>query len=169
MRTKRLTICLSASIGACWLPLAGPCAAAEPLHLFSIPQKSYRDALIDLALQAGISLLGASACGTAGQTGLRGRYTVDQALARLLARAPCSYRIVDARMVRILPVAPQRREPATAGSAVTELLVTATKRSASPERLAAGELDVALIPSIEYLRHPEYALLRMLTTTFPAR
>jgi len=151
VRTKRLTIRQSASVGVCWLLLAGACAAAEPLHVFSIPQKSYRDALIDLALQADVSLLGASACGTSGRAGLSGRHTLDQALARLLARAPCSYRIVDARMVRILPSSPTPREAPHSASAVTELLVTATKRSERPDRLAAG-VSVVTHDQIELTR-----------------
>jgi iron complex outermembrane receptor protein len=118
------------------LPTAA--AAAEGARPFSIAQQPYRDALIDLALQADISLLGASACGTAGQASLRGTFTLDQALNRLLARAPCGYRIVDARTVRIFPVAPAHRETQALAPAVDELTVTANRRPQRPDSVPAG-------------------------------
>ena len=81
--------------------MAGRADAADSRVRVSIPARSYADALIDLGVQANISILGTSACGSGGRAELTGRYTLDQALTRLLAGAPCRYRIVDARTVRI--------------------------------------------------------------------
>lgn len=89
-----------------------------------------------------MSLLGSSACGPDGRAGLSGRYTLSQALARLLAGAPCSWRIVDAKTVRVTPLErrPQAAGPAT--PAVTELLVTARRR---PERLDVLPAGVSVV------------------------
>lgn len=122
--------------------VAGRAEAADARHRFSIPPRSYADALIDLGLQANISVLGTSACGSGGRAALTGRYTLEQALDRLLAGAPCRYRIVDARTVRILaaaPAAPQAaRDPSRLPSLVAEVVVTATKRPVALDRLPAG-------------------------------
>lgn len=75
---------------------------------------------------------------------------MDQALNRLLAGAPCDYRIVDASTVRITPIAaaaPAPRGPATV-NLVAELMVTAQKR---PERLDLLPAGVSVI-SGEQLR-----------------
>jgi iron complex outermembrane receptor protein len=74
---------------------------------------------------------------------LSGRHTLDEALTRLLADAPCTHRIVDARTVRIVARAPAReaapvREPARSPTVISEVVVTATKRPAALGRLPAG-------------------------------
>lgn len=101
-------------------------------------------------MQANVSLLGASACGPGGRAGLSGAYTLDQALARLLAGAPCSYRVVDASTVRIVPAAPAApsHQVTAAAPMVTELMVTARKR---PERLDSLPAGVSVL-SGEQLR-----------------
>jgi iron complex outermembrane receptor protein len=120
------------------LCVAWPAEAASTRQ-FRIPPKAYSEALIDLALQADVSLLGASVCRGTSRVGLNGTYTLEGALQRLLEGAPCSYRIVDARTVRILPLAaPTARETPVAVPLITELLVTATKRRQSADRLAAA-------------------------------
>jgi iron complex outermembrane receptor protein len=128
--------------GLCLLTFASRAEAAEARRRFEIAPKPYADALIDLAVQANVSLLGASACGTGGRARLSGRYTLSDALARVLAGAPCAWRIVDAQTVRISPLArgPSVIGPAT--PAVTELLVTARKR---PERLDTLPAGVSVI------------------------
>ena len=123
--------------------LAGRAEAADPRLRVSIPPRSYADALIDLGLQANISILGTSSCGQGGRTELTGRHTLDEALSRLLSGAPCRYRIVDARTVRILPAPPSSvpappREAQRPPSLVAEVVVTATKRPVSLDRLPAG-------------------------------
>lgn len=122
--------------------VAGRADAADPRLRLAIPPRSYADALIDLGLQANVSILGTSSCGAAGRAELSGRYTLDEALSRLLAGAPCRYRIVDARTIRIIPApfevaAPQRDAPRPP-SLVAEVVVTATKRPIALDRLPAG-------------------------------
>jgi iron complex outermembrane receptor protein len=93
-------------------------------------------------VQADISLLGASACGPGGRAALSGSYTLAEALGRVLAGAPCTFRIVDARTVRITAVAPAPRVVGPATPVVAELLVTARKR---PERLDTLPAGVSVI------------------------
>jgi iron complex outermembrane receptor protein len=137
--------------GLCLLALAGRAEAADARRRFAIPAKPYAEALIDLAVQANISLVGASACGPDGRTSLNGAYTLDEALRRLLAGAPCSYRIVDATTVRILPQAPASppaHQITAAAPLVSELMVTARKR---PERLDSLPAGVSVLTA-EQLR-----------------
>lgn len=89
-------------------------------------------------MQADVSLLGASACGAGASAGLTGRYGLSDALARVLANAPCAWRIVDARTVRIVPAAPQARLQGPPVALVAELLVTARKRPERLDTLPAG-------------------------------
>jgi outer membrane receptor protein involved in Fe transport len=128
--------------GAC---LASATAhAAEARYRFAIRPKPTADALIDMALQANVSLVGASACGTARRAQLAGTYSLQEALARLTAGAPCSYRILDPRTVRIVAGAPrpEAREPLRITTFLPEVVVTATKRPADLDRLAA---DISVI------------------------
>jgi outer membrane receptor protein involved in Fe transport len=127
--------------GLCLLALADRAEAADARRRFSIPSKPYAEALIDLAVQADVSLLGASACGTAGRTSLRGTFSLDEALRRLLAGAPCDYRIVDPGTVRITPLAassPPAHQVTAAAPLVTELMITARKRPERLDSLPAG-------------------------------
>ena len=134
-----LCACLT---GACLVTLASRAEAGEARRRFDIPPKPYAEALIDLAVQANVSLLGASACGAGGQAALSGRYSLSDALARVLAGAPCTWRIVDAHTVRITAVAPAPRFVGPATPEVAELLVTARKR---PERLDSLPAGVSVI------------------------
>lgn len=122
--------------------VASGAEAAGARLRFSIPPGSYADALVDLGLQANVSVLGTTACGSSGRTSLNGRYTVDEALARLLSGAPCRYQIVDTHTVRILAGAPAPPPPAREAprppSLVAEVVVTATKRPVALDRLPAG-------------------------------
>jgi len=93
-------------------------------------------------VQANVSLLGASACGAGGRASLSGRHSLSDALARVLAGAPCTWRIVDAGTVRITPAAPAPRVVGPSAPLVTELLVTARKR---PERLDTLPAGVSVI------------------------
>lgn len=123
--------------------LAGRAEAAGSRLRIQIPHRSYAEALIDLALQANVSILGTAACGPGGQVELSGRFTLEEALDRLLAGAPCDYRIVDASTVRITHLRPRPREapeapPERPPSLVSEVVITATKRPVALERLPAG-------------------------------
>lgn len=123
--------------------VAGRADAADSRPRVSISPRSYADALIDLGLQANVSILGTASCGVGGRVALSGRYSLDEALSRILAGAPCRYRIIDARTVRIAPTPPApatgpTREPARPPSLVSEVVVTATKRPMALARLPAG-------------------------------
>lgn len=129
---------------------AGVCLASAPAHAaearyrFAIAPKPLAEALIDMALQANVSLVGASSCGTGGAARLAGSYSLREALAQLTAGAPCSYRILDPRTVRIVAGAPrpEAREPVRITTFLPEVVVTATKRPADLDRLAA---DVSVL------------------------
>lgn len=135
-------------LGGLALSLALACAAdaAEARYRLSIAPKPYADALIELGVQSNVSIIGTSACGPGGQAGLVGILTLDEALGRLLAGAPCSYRILDPRTVRIGPplkAAPDEPPPPRPPTLVSEVLVTATKRPASTARLPASVSVIA--------------------------
>lgn len=130
-------------LGGLALSLAGARAdAAETArYRLSIPAKPYADALIDLGLQANVSIIGTSACGPGGQAGASGSFALDEALARLLAGAPCGYRILDPRTVRITPppvAKPDQEPPPRTATLVTEVLVTAAKRPTGVGKLPAS-------------------------------
>jgi iron complex outermembrane receptor protein len=132
-----LTGTLAAAAGLSLLA-ATTAAAAEPVRRLSIPSQAYADALIGLAVQANVSIVGVSACGSGRSQGLSGAYSLEAALSRLLAGAPCTFRIVDPQTVRIIAVATPRREPARSAPLVAELMVTAMKRPASLGRVPAA-------------------------------
>jgi outer membrane receptor protein involved in Fe transport len=144
--------------GLCLLTLASRAEAAEARRRFAIPEEPYAEALIDLAVQADVSLLGASACGASGRASLSGVYTLDEALGRLLAGAPCDFRIVDASTIRILPQASAASalRPPPPVTLVAELMVTARKR---PERLDSLPAGVSAI-SGDQLRATEASDVR---------
>jgi len=132
-------------LGGLAISLAATAAdASEARYRLAIAPKPYADALIELGVQANVSVIGTSLCGGGGRVGVAGVLTLDAALSRLLAGAPCSYRVLDPRTVRIGEAIQTRRaDPAPAATLVTELLVTATKRTASASRLATS---VSVIP-----------------------
>ncbi len=138
-RRRARAFLILAPMAFAWPALA---AAQGAVHAVSIPPKAYSEALIDLALQTNISLVGANQC--AGRSrALDGRFTLRQALNRLLAAAPCRFEIIDAKTVRViaapLRAAPPRQAPGPAltrpaleaPSAMAEVVVTATKRSST--------------------------------------
>lgn len=154
--------------GLCLLTLATRAEAAEARRRFDIPAKPYADALIDLAVQGNVSLLGASNCGAGGTASLTGRYSLSDALARMLSGAPCAWKIVDAQTVRITAVAPVARIVGPAAPLVTELLVTARKRPERLETLPAGVSVVSgeqlLVTNANDIRETAGQLVGVLTT-----
>jgi outer membrane receptor protein involved in Fe transport len=119
-------------------------------------------------VQANVSLLGTSACGPDGRASLSGRYTLSQALTRLLAGAPCAWRIVDAKTVRITAVSAQPHIEGPALPSVSELLVTARRRPERLDVLPAGVSAVSgeqLVASGAYdVRDTAGQLVGVLTT-----
>jgi len=119
--------------------LAAHAQAAEPRIRFHIGPKRYSEALLDLAQQANVTLIGAAACDGAAGPGLNASLTLEQALGRLLADAPCSGKLIAPGAVAIGPRARPAavRDPAPT-TVVSELLVTATKRVRDPRQLAVS-------------------------------
>lgn len=127
------------SLIAATLLLSAPAVAAGPAAL-DLPGGRLGDALVALGQQAGISV-GVSDPGLAARPvrGLRGRYTVEQALARLLRGSGARFTAIDTGTYRIAPgpppprrarraarpAAPPARPPAEVEMA--EILVTAKR------------------------------------------
>ena len=118
------------------------------IHL-NIAPKAYSEALIDLAVQANVSMLGVNTCPGTDSRGLFGAYTLNEALDRLLASAPCTWRLAGRDAVQI-----SKKEPTPGGTTpvfdpaanpvqVDEVLVTATKRVQRSDRLATA---ISVIP-----------------------
>ncbi|HEY0648459.1 hypothetical protein, partial [Phenylobacterium sp.] len=69
---------------------AGSTADAAPARIhFRVDPQPYSEALLDIAQQANITLIGAAACSGQSRTRLAGPMTLEQALGHLLAGAPC--------------------------------------------------------------------------------
>lgn len=113
-------------------------AWAAPARVrFKIPPESYAEALLDLAQQANVTLVGAAACSGYARDGLAEALTLHEALDRLLAGAPCSWKEIAPETIQISPLVRPAARPA-APVAVSELLVTATKRVRDPRELAVA-------------------------------
>ncbi|MDB5456351.1 MAG: TonB-dependent receptor plug [Caulobacter sp.] len=124
------------------LAVAGAGVAAPVRYTVRIPAKARSEALIDLGVQARVTLGGASAC-PGRSSALSGAMTLRQALEALLAGAPCRFEILDNATVRILPAA----RPATPihpsivvvePAALDSVVVTATKRRTRLQAVPGG-------------------------------
>ncbi|CAN5207914.1 TonB-dependent receptor [soil metagenome] len=133
-----------ASSFACVAGWGGCASAAQPRLSFDIPSKPLKSALVDLAVQAGVSISTQAAAGCAPTSQpLRGRFTLRDGLARILAGTGCGFRIIDAgaiEIVRLPPAQPVvrralRAEPSPS-AALDELVVVATRRPTPADRLA---------------------------------
>lgn len=144
--------CLSVSVFAlslaAGLALAGEGSAAPARFGFKIPAKPRSEALIDLGVQARVTLGGASAC-PGRSPAVVGLLTLRQALDAVTVGAPCRYEILDNATVSVHAVKPAARvvsppQPLKAAEPALPLegvIITATKR---PMRLgnAAGGASV---------------------------
>ncbi|HXA39857.1 MAG TPA: TonB-dependent receptor [Phenylobacterium sp.] len=126
--------------------VSGACGAAQaavPRVRFHIEPKRLSEALLDLAQQANVTLIGAGACdGAVSRTTLSGALTVQQALDQLLSGAPCAWKMIAPDAVEIRDLARNAAAPASP-PAVSELLVTATKRVRDPRQLAVSMTAVS--------------------------
>lgn len=114
-------------------------AQARPAQSFAVPAGRLSDALIALSEQAGISIaLGDPRLDALRTRGVNGRYTLPDALARLLSGSGYGFVFVDARTVRLVrqpprpaprPVVPPpvRATPPAEGSG-PDIVVSATKQ-----------------------------------------
>lgn len=133
-------------VAACY----GSSAVAAPARIqFKVEPQAYSEALLDIAQQANVTLIGAAACQGQFRGGLDGSMTLEQALGQVLAGAPCSWRVIAPSAVEISPgvgaAAAETLRPAPPVT-VGELLVTATKRVRNPRELAVA---VTAIPRTE--------------------
>ncbi|MBI1197790.1 MAG: TonB-dependent receptor plug domain-containing protein [Phenylobacterium sp.] len=131
-----MAVAATCALAACGL---GETAAAAPARIrFHVEPKPYSEALIDVAQQANVTLIGAGACAGTSRTRLVGAMTLETALSRVLAGAPCSWRLIAPGAVEVSALArreaPRPLSPATVG----EVLVTATKRVRSARELAVA-------------------------------
>jgi iron complex outermembrane receptor protein len=126
------------------LALTGTAGAAPARFSFNIPVKSRSEALIDIGVQARVTLGGALSCPGRSKA-VVGTLTLREALKAVTAGAPCRFEILDNDTVSIQPVArakpPIIAQPPTSALALDSVIVTATKR---PTRLgdAAGAVSV---------------------------
>ncbi|HEV7385277.1 MAG TPA: TonB-dependent receptor, partial [Phenylobacterium sp.] len=105
---------------------------------FHIEPKATSEALLDVALQANVTLIGAAACAGYSQERFSAAMTVEQALDRLLAAgASCTWRMIAPGTIAIDPVARSAVRPQTPVT-VSEVLVTTTKRVRDPRQLAVA-------------------------------
>ena len=140
----------SALGGLLTLLLAAPPALASSPRTFSanIPAQTVRGALLDLAVQARVSLGGDVASCTGASPRLTGSMRLDTALGRVLSDSNCVYQIrpdgavIIRRVVRpappppAAPPAPARPTPAPAATItpmLSDVIVTATRSSESPQ------------------------------------
>lgn len=127
-------------VGAC---AAGSAHAAAGEISFNVPAGPLKGALVDFAVQADISL-GLEAIGRCAGTAhaVKGRFTVEQGLSRLLAGSGCAVHRLDARAYELQAPLPakSRQLPATgydnAKADLSELVVVATRRATPADRLA---------------------------------
>lgn len=136
-RTPVVLLTLALSLGL----TARASAAPAPLYQINIAAKARSEALIDLGVQARLTLGGVQAC--AGKApALSGAMTLNQALSKLTAGA-CQFEIRDRSTVIITPLrqpsppakpVPTARDPAT----LEPVVVTATKRRAKLSAAAGG-------------------------------
>jgi len=121
--------------------VCGAAQAASPRVRFHIEPKRLSEALLDLAQQANVTLIGAGACdGAVLRSTVAGSFTVEQALDELLDGAPCAWKMIAPGAVEIRALAKTSAASGAgpAPSAVSELLVTATKRVRDPRQLAVS-------------------------------
>lgn len=131
--------------GATSLAAAGGAEAASARIHFHIEAKPYSEALLDLAQQANLTLLGAGACEGKLPQRFVAAMSFDRALDLMLADAPCGWKLVAPDTVEITA---RHREGERAAApppttAVSELLVTATKRVRDPRQLAVSVTAVS--------------------------
>ncbi|WP_421738127.1 TonB-dependent receptor domain-containing protein [Caulobacter sp.] len=134
---------------------SGVAQAAQRPVTFDIPSKPLKAALVDFAVQAGVSISTQAAAGCAPTSRpLRGRLSPREGLTRLLAGTGCGFRLIDAgaiEIVRLPPAKPAGQRPAQDDPApsnpLDELIVVATRRPTPADRLAyaVSAIDSAAI------------------------
>lgn len=104
-----------------------PAQGHEATTVFHIPAKPMADALVDFAVQAGVSISDSGvSVANAASNPIDGRFTREEGLRRLLAGSGFAYRFVAANSVQIV-VAPRQALPPPQSAGVERVVVTATK------------------------------------------
>ncbi|PZQ62178.1 MAG: TonB-dependent receptor [Phenylobacterium zucineum] len=133
---------LGAVIAGVAMALGGsdPATAAAARVRFNIRPQPYPEALLDLAQQANVTLIGAAACPGVSRRAVVGAMTVEEALSGLIAGAACSWKMVGPGAVVISPFrqTDTPRLPPAPATRLAELLVTSTRRVSDPRELAVG-------------------------------
>ncbi|MDG2520402.1 TonB-dependent receptor [Caulobacter segnis] len=138
MRTAALLAALAAATPA----------AAQGQRAYAVPAGPVSDAIVALADQAKISIAGSTPC-NGDSPGFRGLGSTDAALTAILVGSTCRFERIDARTYRLLPRPTPRPQPArstfveTHPGPLPELLVTATRRLSTLDRIAGGASLVA--------------------------
>jgi outer membrane receptor protein involved in Fe transport len=120
------------------LGIGDPAKAAAGRIRFNVEAQAYPEALLDLAQQANVTLIGAAACSGYSREPLVATVTLEQALATLLAGAPCTWRVIAPGAVEVSPLPRAEAAKLSSPVTVTELLVTATKRVRNTRELAVA-------------------------------
>jgi iron complex outermembrane receptor protein len=118
----------------------GSGAQAAPVRIrFHIEPKPYSEALLDIAQQANVTLIGAAACTGVSSNRIAASLTLEEALAQLLAGAPCGARVVAPGAVEVAAL-PQVQAQVRVISPVTvsDVLITATRRVRNTRQLAVA-------------------------------
>ena len=133
----RREFAVGVGLAAVTLAAARPALAAAPQIRFHIEPKPYSEALLDVAQQANVTLVGAGACPGSMQLRIAAPMTLTQALDRVLGGAPCTWKMVAPGAVQVFALPHEAQKPVEAVS-VSELLVTATKRVSDPRQLSVA-------------------------------
>ena len=123
--------------------VSGSVQAASSHVRFHIEPKRTSEALLDLAQQANVTLIGAAACAGYSQARIATAMTVEQALDQLLSGAPCVWKMLAPGAVEISALPRTVAAGPAPVVAVSELLVTATKRVRDPRQLAVSMTAVS--------------------------
>lgn len=115
-----------------------PAAAASARIRFDVPVQAYSEALLDVAQQANVTLIGAGVCAGASRGRLAGVMTLEEALERVLVGAPCTWKLIAPGAVEISPLSQSEAVRPASPVTVSELLVTATRRVRDPRQLAVA-------------------------------
>jgi iron complex outermembrane recepter protein len=124
---------------------SGPLAHAAPARIrFQINPKPYPEALLELAQQANVTLIGAAACEGVAR-GLQATTSLEQALDYLLAGAPCTWKMVAPGTIAVTAAVRDAPRPLPPTN-LSEVLVTATKRVRDARQLAVA---ITAVPNRE--------------------
>ena len=125
--------------------IGDPAKAASARIRFHIEPQAYSEALLDIAQQANVTLIGAASCNGYWAGRLSGAVTLEQALDQTLAGARCGWRLIAPGAVEIFPVPRVELQKPEPPVTVSDVLVTATRRIRNARELAVA---ITTIPRV---------------------